>query len=69
MRALTSSAKRRGSYGVLDQVFSSVSNGLILFAIAVVSTAEEFGLISLLLMLLTAGVGCACAGLWAHHCY
>jgi hypothetical protein len=31
---------------------------LILFAIAVVSTAEEFGLISLLLILLTAGVGC-----------
>ncbi|HEX2399951.1 MAG TPA: hypothetical protein VHJ79_08190, partial [Mycobacterium sp.] len=58
MSALTSPATRRGWYGLLDQVFSSLSNGLILFAVAVVSTAEDFGLISLLLMLLTAGVGC-----------
>ena len=58
MSALTSPAKRRGWYWLLDQVVSSLSNGLILFAVAVVSTAEDFGLIPLLLMLLTAGVGC-----------
>ena len=63
MSALTSPAKRRGWYWLLDQVVSSLSNGLILFAVAVVSTAEDFGLIPLLLMLLTAGVGCMCGAL------
>jgi hypothetical protein len=58
MSALTATAKRRSFFGALDQVFSSLSNGLILLGIAVVSTAEDFGLISMLLMLLTAGVGC-----------
>ena len=56
--ALTTTAKRRGLSGALDQVFSSLSNGLILFAIAVISTPEDFGVLSLLLMLLTAAVGC-----------
>ena len=58
MSALTSTAKRRGFCVAVDQVFSSLSNGLILMAIAVVSTATDFGLISLLLLLLTAAVGC-----------
>jgi len=58
MSAPTSTAKGRGLSGAVDQVFSSLSNGLILFAIAVVSTPEDFGVLSLLLMLLTAAVGC-----------
>jgi hypothetical protein len=58
MSAVASTARRRGLAGALDQVFSSLSNGLILYAIAVVSTAQYFGRISLLLTLLAAAVGC-----------
>ncbi len=43
--------------GTLDQVFSSVSNGLILFALAVVAGVDEFGRISLMFTLLAAAVG------------
>src|SRR5829696_9091328 len=58
MSTLTATAKRRAFFCALDQVFASLSNGLILLGIAVVSTAGSFGLISMLLMLLTAAVGC-----------
>ena len=50
--------KYRGLAGVADQVFSSLSNGLILYAVAVVSTAQYFGLISIQLTLLAAALGC-----------
>jgi hypothetical protein len=51
-------AKLRGLSGAADSVLSSLSNGLILYSIAVVSTAQYFGRISLLLTLLAAVVGC-----------
>lgn len=52
-----SGAKLRGISGAADQVLSSLSNGLILYSVAVVSTAQYFGRISLLLTLLAAVVG------------
>jgi hypothetical protein len=58
MSVTASKAKRRGVAGAADQVLSSLSNGLILYAIAVVSSAQYFGRISLLLTLLAAAVGC-----------
>jgi len=58
MNAPASTARRRGLSGIVDQVLSSLSNGLILYAIAVVSTAQYFGRIALLLTLLAAAVGC-----------
>ena len=58
MNAPASTARRRGLAGIVDQVFSSLSNGLILYAIAVVSTAQYFGRIALLLTLLAAAIGC-----------
>jgi hypothetical protein len=56
--SVTTSAKFRGLSGVVDQVFSSLSNGLILYAVAVVSTSEYFGLLSVQLTLLAAALGC-----------
>ncbi|BBY28627.1 hypothetical protein [Mycolicibacterium sediminis] len=43
--------------GTLDQIFSSASNGLITFAIAVVSTPQTFGDIALMMMALVAVMG------------
>lgn len=48
---------RRVLYGGLDQVFSSASNGLIMFAIAVQSTPESFAVISLIMTGLVALLG------------
>ncbi|MGV9793132.1 hypothetical protein [Gordonia sp. NPDC003422] len=49
--------KARALAGSMDQVFSSLSNGLILYAIAVVATVDDFGKISLLFTLLAAATG------------
>src|ERR1700738_794532 len=57
MSTLTTSARFRGMSGVADQVFSSLSNGLIIYAVAVVSTAQYFGLIAVQLTLLAAALG------------
>ncbi|MEZ0342895.1 hypothetical protein ACAG25_23300 [Mycobacterium sp. pV006] len=48
----------RALAGGLDQVFSSASNGLIVFAVAVVSTPQLFGQISILMTALVAALGC-----------
>ncbi len=49
--------KLRAVSGTLDQVFSSVGNGLILFAIAVVAATEDFGRIALMFTLVAAALG------------
>lgn len=48
----------RALAGGLDQVFSSTSNGLIIFAVAVVSSPQEFGQITMLMTALIAVLGC-----------
>jgi len=52
-----SMSKVRAVSGAADQVFSSLSNGLIVYAVAVVTAPENFGQIALLLTLLVAAVG------------
>ena len=49
--------KVRAVSGAADQVFSSLSNGLIIYAVAVVTAPENFGQIALLLTLLVAAIG------------
>ncbi len=49
--------KVRAISGAADQVFSSLSNGLIVYAVAVVTTSQDFGQIALLLTLLAAALG------------
>ncbi|WP_426565253.1 hypothetical protein ACPPVT_02800 [Angustibacter sp. McL0619] len=50
------SRSRRLSWGLLDQILSSASNVLVVFAVARVSGIDEFGLISLLIVVLTTAV-------------
>ena len=50
-------SKIRSASGLLDQIFSSASNGLILFALAVVAAPNDFGRIALLFTLLAATIG------------
>ncbi|MDT5022461.1 MAG: hypothetical protein QOI33_2985 [Mycobacterium sp.] len=50
-------SKVRAISGAADQVFSSLSNGLIIYAVAVITPPEKFGQIVLLLTLLVAAVG------------
>jgi hypothetical protein len=52
-----STSKVRAVSGAADQLFSSLSNGLIVYAVAVVTPTERFGQIALLLTLLTAAIG------------
>jgi hypothetical protein len=52
-----SMSKVRAVSGATDQIFSSLSNGPIIYAIAVVTATQEFGQIALLLTLLTAAIG------------
>jgi hypothetical protein len=52
-----STSKFRAVSGAADQLFSSLSNGLIVYAVAVVTPTEDFGQIALLLTLLTAAIG------------
>jgi hypothetical protein len=52
-----STSKFRALSGAADQLFSSLSNGLIVYAVAVVTPTENFGQIALLLTLLTAAIG------------
>lgn len=49
--------------GGLDQAFSSISNGLIVFAVAVAASPEAFGLITILMTLLVAVLACLRGGL------
>lgn len=56
--ATTSTGRLRALSGALDQAFSSAGNGLIVFAIAVVSPAAEFGQIAILMTALAAALGC-----------
>jgi hypothetical protein len=53
---LPNSAARAIS-GAVDQVFSSLSSGLIIYAVAVVTATDDFGEIALLLTLLSAAIG------------
>lgn len=50
-------SKVRAASGAADQLFSSLSNGLIIYAVAVVTAPENFGEIALLLTLLAAAIG------------
>jgi hypothetical protein len=43
--------------GATDQIFSSLSNGLLIYAVAVVTSTQDFGQIALLLTLLAAAIG------------
>lgn len=52
-----SMSKVRALSGAADQVFSSLSNGLIIYAVAVVTSTRNFGQIALLLTLLAAAIG------------
>ncbi len=52
-----STSTLRALSGAADQLFSSLSNGLIVYAVAVVTPSENFGQIALLLTLLTAAIG------------
>ena len=54
-------SKVRAVSGAADQVFSSLSNGLIIYAVAVVTATQNFGEIALLLTFLAAG-GCVNRG-------
>ncbi|MCV7282567.1 hypothetical protein H7J88_23305 [Mycolicibacterium flavescens] len=51
-------ARSRAVSGALDQVFSSIGNGVIIFAVAVVSSPQDFGHIAILMTALVAVVGC-----------
>jgi hypothetical protein len=57
MPATLSMSKVRALSGAADQVFSSLSNGLIIYAVAVVTASQTFGRIALLLTLLAAAIG------------
>ena len=57
MPAGLSMSKVRAISGAADQVFSSLSNGLIIYAVAVVTGSQDFGQIALLLTLLAAAIG------------
>lgn len=50
-------SKARALAGGIDQVFSSLSNGLIIYAIAVVTSVADFGRIGLVMTLLAAAIG------------
>lgn len=50
-------SKARALAGGVDQVFSSLSNGLIIYAIAVVTSVADFGRVGLVLTLLSAAIG------------
>jgi hypothetical protein len=52
-----SMVKARAISSAADQVFSSLSNGLIVYAVAVVTPSANFGRIALLLTLLAAAIG------------
>src|ERR1700758_3106280 len=52
-----SMSKVRAVSGAADQVFSRLSNGLIIYAVAVVTATQNFGQIVLLLTLLAAAIG------------
>ena len=59
MAAGVGKSRFRALAGGLDQVFSSTSNGLIIFAVAVVSSPQQFGQITMLMTALVAVLGCA----------
>ncbi|MDT5202200.1 MAG: hypothetical protein QOH34_3722 [Mycobacterium sp.] len=50
-------SKVRALVGGIDQVFSSLSNGLIIYAIAVVTSVADFGRVGLVMTLLAAAIG------------
>jgi hypothetical protein len=50
-------SKARALVGGIDQVFSSLSNGLIIYAIAVVTSVADFGRVGLVMTLLFAAIG------------
>ncbi|MEV0672712.1 hypothetical protein [Mycobacterium sp. NPDC050441] len=50
-------SRARALVGGIDQAFSSVSNGLIVYAIAVVTSVADFGRIGLVMTLLAAAIG------------
>src|SRR5690348_13853229 len=50
------SRSRRMTLGLVDQILSSASNVLVVFAVARTSSVREFGSIALTLMLVTTGL-------------
>ena len=50
-------SRARALAGGIDQVFSSLSNGLIIYAIAVVTSVADFGRVGLVMTLLAAAIG------------
>lgn len=50
-------SRARALAGGVDQVFSSLSNGLIIYAIAVVTPVADFGRVGLVMTLLAAAIG------------
>lgn len=48
----------RAACGALDQVFFSIGNGVIVFAVAVVSSPQQFGHMAILMTMLLAVMGC-----------
>ena len=57
MKKLPMLSKARALSGGLDQVFSSLSNGLIVYALAVVTSMADFGRVGLVMTLLAAALG------------
>lgn len=58
MSAVLSVHRLRAVSGALDQVLFSIGNGVIVFAVAVVSSPQQFGHIAILMTLLVAVMGC-----------
>lgn len=58
MTATVAPSRLRALSGAIDQVFSSTSNGLVVFAVAVVASPEVFGQITILTTFLLAVLAC-----------
>lgn len=63
MTATVGPRRLRAMSGAIDQAFSSVSNGVIVFAVAVASSPKAFGHITILMTLLIAVLTCLRGGL------
>ena len=63
MTATVASSRLRALSGALDQAFSSTSNGLIIFAVAIVASPKVFGQITILIAFLVAVSACLRGGL------
>lgn len=60
-------ARSTGMITTADQVLSSASNALMVFAVAQVSPAEQFGIVALLVTVATTWIGFN-RGRWVPRC-